>query len=228
MPDDSPIADRYVVAVDIGGPNPTSDYSSVRVMDRLMMMPDFGVGSRPNIVAEMHYHTDPDLLAYDAMRVAKFYNNALLVFESNTYEMRDKKRDTGVDAFEYILDIAASIYDNLYARHNKEEDMDEETERKWGFRTDGITKPKIINHMKICLRDQLWSEPSKVCCHEMFNYILENKKMTAPSRKHDDVLMATAILLWVAFKEMPVPEWIKIEEYTQKEEIKSRDNSVIF
>ena len=228
MPDDSPISDRYVVAVDIGGPNPTSDYSSVRVMDRLMLMPDFGLEGRPNVVAEMHYHTDPDILAYDAMRLAEFYGHALLVFESNTYEMRDKKRDTGVESFEYILDIVAGIYDNLYARRGNEEDMDgEKVKRKWGFRTDGITKPKIINHMKICLRDELWKEPSKVCCMEMFNYVIEDKKMTAPSKKHDDVLMATAILLWVAIKEMDTPQWIRRED-TQRQIIHSNNNSVLY
>lgn len=211
-PDDSPISDRYVVAVDIGGPNDTSDFSVIRVMDRLMMMPEFGLNAKPNIVAEMRYHTDHDLLAYDAMRVAKWYNNALLVIESNTLETRDQNRDTGGDGSEYILDIVADIYPNLYMRHNKEEDVADKTTGKYGFHTNVSTKPKIIDHMKTCLRDKLWIEPSHFVTDEMSIYIEDDKKLTAPVGKHDDCVLSTAILLWVAFKEMEVPKWIDTNE----------------
>lgn len=212
MPDDSPISDRYVVAVDIGGPNDTSDYSSVRVLDRLMMMPEFGLSSVPNVVAEMHYHTAHDLLAYDAMRLAAWYNNALLVIESNTLETRDQNRDTGGDGFEYILEIVHDLYPNLYMRQAKEEDVKQGIQYKFGFHTNTSTKPKIIDHMKECLRDNLWREPSRTCCAEMSVYIEDKKKLTAPPKKHDDVLMATAILLWVAYKEMEIPKWQNANE----------------
>lgn len=230
MPDPTPILNRYVVAVDIGGPNETSDYSSVRVMDRLMMMPEFGLGGKPTIVAEMHYHTDDDLLAYDAMRLAAWYNNALLVIESNTYETRDQNRDTGVDGFEYIMDAVASIYGrtHIYARHNKEEDVDDKVERKWGFHTNTSTKPKIINHMRTCLRDRLWDEPSKICCQEMSIYIEDKKKLTAPPKKHDDVLMATAILLWIAYKEMRPPKFVQETTASTGNTQRSSSNITVF
>ena len=206
MPDDSPISDRYIVAVDIGGPNPTSDYSSIRVMDRLMLMPEYD--GTPNVVAQMHYHTDHDLLAFDAMRLAAWYNNALLVIESNTVEMENKERDTGGDGSEYILDIVSSIYPNQYVRRGNEEDFDSErTLPKWGFRTDRKTKPKIIDFMRTALRDEFWIEPSVNCCDEMEMYIEDRNKFTAPPKKHDDELMATAIMLWVAYNEMPMPKW---------------------
>ncbi len=208
MPDDSPIKDRYIVSVDIGGPNDTSDYSSVRVMDRLMMMPEFGLNARPNVVAEMHYHTDHDLLAYDAMRLAAWYNNALLVIESNTLETKDQNRDTGGDGSEYILDIVADIYPNLYMRHNKEEEVGDKVQKRYGFHTNASTKPKIIDFMRTCLRDDLYFEPSKICCAEMAMYEEVDKKLTAPPGKHDDTLMAQCICNWVAFKEMEVPKWI--------------------
>ena len=212
-PDDSPISDRYVVAVDIGGENETSDYSVVRVMDRLMMMPEFGLEGKPNIVAEMRYHTAHDLLAYDAMRVAKWYGNALLVIESNTLETKDQERDTSGDGSEYILDIVSEIYPNLYMRHNKEEEVGDKVQKRYGFHTNASTKPKIIDHMKTCLRDKLWVEPSHFCTDEMSIYIEDNKKLTAPVGKHDDTVMSTAILLWVAFKEMDTPTWITTEDY---------------
>lgn len=218
MPDDSPVADRYVVAVDIGGPNPTSDFSSVRVLDRLLLMPDMGgLNGRPNIVAEMHYHTDHDLLAYDAVRLAAWYNNALLVIESNTVEMENRERNTGGGGSEYILDIVSDIYPNQYFRHGKEEDIVPGAPRKWGFETTRFTKPKIIDNMRACLRDRRWVEPSMLCCEEMSMYIQDGNKFTAPPKKHDDVLMATAILLWVGLNEMPVPHWVEVRKIPSRE-----------
>lgn len=223
MPDDSPVSNRYVVAVDIGGPNPTSDFSSVRVLDRLMTMPEFN--GKPNVVAEMHYHTDHDLLAYDAMRLSAWYNNALLVIESNTLETKDKERDTGGNGSEYILDIVSEIYPNLYMRHNKEEDVGDKVVGKWGFHTNVDTKPKIIDNMRACLRDDLWYEPSKICCGEMASYIDDHGKFTAPAKKHDDVLMATAIMLWISYKEMDPPRWIDPPKKVERPEISSNTTS---
>ena len=214
LPDPSPIRDRYLVAVDIGGPRDTSDWSSVRVFDRLMMMPEFGgLDGKPGVVAEMHYHTDHDLLAYDAMRLAAWYNNALLVIESNTVETEaGKEADTGGNDAEYILDIVGDIYPNLYMRRGKEENVGEEVKRVYGFQTNRFTKPKIINFMKTCLREDKWVEPSGLCLDEMSLYVQEKNKFTAPPRKHDDVLMATAIGLWVCWNEMDEPSWIRTSQ----------------
>ena len=211
-PDDSPISDRYVVAVDIGGPNETSDWSSVRVLDRLMMMPEFGLAGKPNVVAEMRYHVDHDRLAYDAVRLAEWYGHALLVIESNTLETHRKDHNADEEGFEYILDTIADIYDNLYMRQTKEEDVKEGVVGKWGFHTNSLTKPKIIDNLRVCLRDDLWDEPSVLCLDEMSLYVDEGGQYNAPPGKHDDVLMATAILLWVGLREMPVPAWVRPRE----------------
>lgn len=214
---ESRISDRYVVAVDIGGENDTSDWSSVRVLDRLMLMPDFGIGGRPNVVAEMHYHAAHDRLAYDALRLAEWYCHAKLVIESNTLETHRKDSNADEDGFEYILDIVSRIYDNLYMREKDEADVRGGKVFKWGFHTNAVTKPKIIDHMKICLRDGLWREPSVLCLDEMSLYVDDKGRYTAPAGKHDDVLMATAILLWVGMKEMPTPQWIRQRERKESE-----------
>lgn len=227
MPDDSPIENRYLVAVDIGGPNSTSDWSSVRVLDRYMMMPQFGLDGRPNIVAEMHYHTQHDLLAYDAMRLAAWYNNALLVIESNTVEMENRESETGGDGSEYILDIVGEIYPNLYQRRGKSEDVKESVQPRWGFKTDRFTKPKIIDFMKTCLREDKWYEPSEICCEEMSQYIQVQNKFTAPPKKHDDVLMATAILLWICYREMDLPEWIRRSGGDGRPKIRGRNSGLV-
>ena len=184
FPDDSPVSHRYVVSVDIGGANPTSDYHSVRVMDRLMMMPEFkGI---PGIVAEMHYHCRRDQLAYDAMRLAEWYNHALLVIESNTYEMSDHNRNTEGDGSQYILDQVAEIYTNLYARESPADQIIEGAPKRWGFQTNARTKPMIIDNLAWCIAERMWDEPSSLCLDELSMYVIENNKYTAPKGKHDD------------------------------------------
>lgn len=206
-PDDSPISNRYLVSVDIGGPNPTSDFHSVRVFDRMMMMPDFN--GKPNIVAEMHYHCKRDDLAYDCIRLAEWYNHALLVIESNTYEMSNKERDTGGDGSQYILDVVGELYTNLYARESSPEDIQEGKPVKWGFRTDHKTKPKIIDLMQWAISEQAWIEPCNDCLDEFSLYIEHDNKFDAPPHTHDDELMSTSIGMWVCYKEMPLPKWVE-------------------
>ena len=206
-PDDSPISNRYLVSVDIGGPNPTSDFHSVRVFDRMMMMSDFN--GKPNIVAEMHYHCKRDDLAYDCIRLAEWYNHALLVIESNTYEMSNKERDTGGDGSQYILDVVGELYTNLYARESSPEDIQEGKPVKWGFHTDHKTKPKIIDLMQWAISEQAWIEPCNDCLDEFSLYIEHDNKFDAPPHTHDDELMSTSIGMWVCYKEMPLPKWIE-------------------
>ena len=208
-PDDSPVRDRYIVILDPRrGASDGADPACITVIDRLLLMPDFGLGGRPAVVAEMNYQADPDLQAYDAMRVAKWYNDALLVVESNTMESMNKDRNNGIDSFEYILDIVSKHYPHLYMRHRKEEDTKKKLEPKWGFHTNHETKPKIINFMKECLRDDLWDEPSSICCSQMATYMEDHGKTDAESGHHDDAVMSRAIGLWICYKEMDLPTWI--------------------
>lgn len=213
-PDDSPVSNRYIVILDPRrGASEGADPASITVIDRLLMMPDFGLNGKPGVVAEMNYKADPDLQAYDAMRLAAWYGNALLVIESNTMESMDAERNNGIDSFEYILDIVSKLYKNLYMRSAPEEDADGKVVFKWGFQTNRLTKPKIINFMKECLRDNLWDEPSEFCCSQMASYMEDHGKTNAEHGKHDDVVMSRAIGLWICYKEMPPPEWINVSEH---------------
>ena len=209
-PDDSPVSNRYIVILDPRrGASDGADPACITVIDRLLMMQDFGLNGKPGVVAEMNYKADPDTQAYDAMRLAKWYNDALLVIESNTMESMNAERNNGIDPFEYILDIVSGIYTHLYMRHNGEENIKDKTGQKWGFHTNSSTKPKIINFMKECLRDDLWDEPSALCCAQMASYMEDHGKTDAEHGKHDDAVMSRAIGLWICYKEMPAPSWIR-------------------
>lgn len=210
-PDDSPVKDRYVVVLDPRrGASDGADPACITVFDRLLLMPDFGLSGKVSVVAEMNYKANPKLQAYDAMRLAKYYNNALLVIESNTMERMEEERNNGIDPFEYIIDIVGKLYsENMYMRSAPEEDVDGNIVYKWGFQTNASTKPKIINFMCECLQDDLWTEPSAMCCKQMASYLEEHGKTNAEHGKHDDVVMSRAIGLWICYKEMPIPVWVE-------------------
>jgi hypothetical protein len=125
------ISNRYLTVVDVGGRSSKADWSVIRVFDRFMMT----LGGKPELVAQMRYHTDHDFLAYDAIRIAEYYNHSLLVFESNTFETKDKERDTDGNMIEYILDTIATIYTNLYARKQSAEQIEKGEPKRWGFHT---------------------------------------------------------------------------------------------
>ena len=214
------IAHRYLVVVDVGGRSKKADWSVIRVFDRFPMI----FGGKPIVVAEQRYHTDHDLLAYDAARIAKWYNNALLVIESNTLETKDQERDTDGNMTEYILDLIADIYKNLYARKQSAEQIREGAPTKWGFHTNTATKPQIIGNLAACIRDHLWVERSEYCCAELALYQKNEKgQFGAPPGEgmHDDEVMATAIGLWICFCDMELPRIIKKNKPTGGKKISS-------
>lgn len=201
---------RYLVVVDVGGRTKKADWSVIRVFDRFAMQKE--LGGKPVLVAEQRYHTDHDLLAYDAARIAKWYDNALLVIESNTLETKDKERDIDGDMTEYILDTIAGLYDNLYARKASAEQIKNGVTKVWGFHTNVKTKPQIIGNLIGCIRDQLWIERSEYCCTELALYQKnERGQYSAPPGEgmHDDVVMCTAIGLWICYCDMELPVIIK-------------------
>lgn len=227
MPDHrSDILHRYLVAVDVGGRGKKADWSVIRVFDRAPMM----FGGKPILVAEQRYHTDHDLLAYDAARIAKWYNDALLVIESNTLETKDQERDVDGNMTEYILDTIADLYDNLYARKQSAEQIREGAPTRWGFHTNTNTKPTIIHHLVTCVRDQMWVEQDEYCCTELSLYQKNEKgQYGAPAGvgMHDDVLMCTAIALWVCFCDMEFPVEAKKESTFRRRKIDEHSTSYI-
>lgn len=218
------ISNRYLTVVDVGGRSAKADWSVIRVFDRFMMT----MGGKPELVAQMRYHTDHDLLAYDAMKIAKWYNDSLLVFESNTFETKDKERDTDGNMIEYILDTIAGIYTHLYARSQSAEDIEAGKPKKWGFHTNTSTKPALIANLQECIREQLYVERWEPCLDEMAMYQKNDKgQFAAPAGEgnHDDMLMSTAIGLWICFREMEQPKWIERNEEHVEKRISSNNTS---
>lgn len=200
--DDEKVTNRYLVVVDIGGRSRKADWSVIVVFDRIYMMD----GDKPTVVAQWYGHIDHDLLAWKAAQVAAFYDNALLVIESNTLETKDKERDVDGDQAAFILNQIKDVYTNLYERKRSPEEIADGAPVKYGFHTNVATKPLIISTLIKVVRENLYVERDARCLDEYLTYEKkQNGAFGAINGKHDDLLMTRAIGLHICFYEMPIP-----------------------
>lgn len=213
------IKHRYVVCVDIGGASITSDYSVITVLDRKGVI----LNGLPRVVARWRGHVRHDRLAWIAAAIAHYYDDALLVIESNTAD-RNRDSNTEGDHFGTIIEEIADYYYNLYERKRGSEDVSDERSRKWGFQTNVLTKSQVIDTMKACVEDGLWDEPDSECYKELRIYERKDDGTMGNiegKNNHDDVLMSTAIALWVSFNDMDMPSWKEVKRKKRDEEGKS-------
>lgn len=208
------VTDRYLTIVDVGGRSNKADFSVILVLDRLFM----AEGGKPVVVAQWYGHCDIDQLAWKAAQIAAFYNNSLLVIESNTLETHDKERQVDGDQSQFILNQIKDIYPNLYARKQSEEDIREGLPRKYGFHTNIATKPMIISTLVKVIRESMYIERDEKCLDEYLCY--EKKKNGAFGAiigKHDDLLMTRAIGLHICYFEMDIPKFVpRVERFVVK------------
>lgn len=202
--DKEKVLDRYLVVVDIGGRGKKSDWSVIVVIDRLFQME----GGKPVVVAQWYGHIDMDILAWKAAQIAAYYDNALLVIESNTLETHDKERQNGVegDQSQYILNLIKDVYPNLYARKQSDEEINEGAPTKYGYHTNVATKPKIVSTLVKVVREGNYVERDERCCDEYLTYERkQNGAWGAVQGEHDDLLMTRGIAFVICFTEMDIP-----------------------
>ena len=215
---DCKVKNRYLVVVDIGGMSNRADFSVIVVFDRYWMTE----GDGPVVVAQWYGHIDHDILAWKSAQIAKFYDNALLVIESNTLETRDREREVDGDQSQFVLNQIKECYPNLYERKADETAILDGIPHRYGFHTNVQTKPMIIANLVKCLRDHLYVERDKRCLDEYMVYERKpNGSFGASSKHHDDLLMTRAIGLHICFNEMPYPKIIQAQE--KQKSIKAQD-----
>lgn len=201
--DTDEVTDRYLVIVDVcKGHTKNADFADILVIDRLFMMD----GEPPVVAAEWHGHIDMDKLAWKATQVAAYYNNALLVIESNTLETNNTKGEA-----EYILTLIHEVYGKqLYARRQSAEDIRQGLPKKYGYHTNPLTKKVVIYNLKVVIREHLYIEREEACLDEYLTYVeTENNAFEAMEGYHDDRLMTRAIGMQVCYHEMDLPRIVK-------------------
>lgn len=212
MPDtDKVYKNRYVIPVDIGGRSVGADYSIIRVIDRLPILE----GGVPEAVLTWRGHLDQDLVVWKAAQIAKYYGNGLLVPETNSL---DKEESEG-DHFLTVLNEIVDYYPEIYVRTSPEK-IREGVPIQYGFHT-GHNKTALIDNYNKLLRERGYVEYDQRCVNEWDSYeIKPDGKYGAVDGQHDDILMCTAIGLYVS-DTMPMPVEIKRNQVKYKKQIVS-------
>ncbi|MCH5345916.1 MAG: hypothetical protein J1E63_02330 [Muribaculaceae bacterium] len=177
----------YIAAVDVGGRSASADYSVIAVIARQR------ADAPAEVVAQWRGHIDHDLLAWKAASIATFYNNALLVIESNTLETETAATTENDGA--YILNRLNHVYTNLYRRQAAGATAGGS---RVGFHTNRRTKQMIINHLISIVREADYIERDGMALNELATYERkQNGSLGARDGCHDDLLMTRAIALFV-------------------------------
>lgn len=178
---------RYVVAADIGGTRAASDWSVASVL----AFPEGGV---PEVAAQWRGHVPHDCLVRILADLARYYNLALLVVESNTLESRDALME---DSAEFIVNRLARCYGNLYRRESFDTVTGERSTRI-GFHTNRSTKAMLIINLQGLVRERAYIERDNDACNELATYEhCPGGAYGARRGFHDDILMSRAIGLFV-------------------------------
>lgn len=173
---------QYVVTVDVGGVSQKADWSVICVME---------VSDVPKVSAQWRGHIYHDLLADKAIAMARYYNDALLVIESNTLESADEETSSAS-----VLHEALEVYHNIFVRSAVNPDGEEY--RRVGFHTNRHTKSLVIDNLQKSVREGSYIETSHEACNELATYCrLSNGSFAARKGCHDDILMTRAIALHV-------------------------------
>ena len=188
--------DRYLAVVDIGGRSDSSDYSVIAVFDRYWMLD----GGPAEVVAQWRGHIDHDLLAWKSAQIAAYYQNALLVIESNTLETEHDDSEHSA----YILDTLSQYYNNLYARQSPPDSIGQKPPSRWGFHMNRATKALVIDAQKNALREGSYIEHDTQACYEHDVYERKpNGSYGAMEGHHDDILITRCIGNYICSRELP-------------------------
>ncbi|WP_165155496.1 terminase [Parabacteroides sp. ZJ-118] len=161
-PDDTMTANEYLVVVDVGGRGKGSDPSCITVINRWNLR--FS-GGKPEVVARWHGHMRYDFLAYKAVKIAIYYKNALLAFESNTFDKKKSEASEFVEEGDHIRGIlkkVEDIYPNLYKRTATDpEDIRNGIYKKIGFQTNKKTKQDMVDNFIVAFEDDMFIDPDE-------------------------------------------------------------------
>lgn len=207
---------RFIVSVDIGGTHYKSDYSVISVFDRMGLMEDSGAMER---AALWRGHIDHDLLAWKAVQIARFYDNALLVIESNTIDSRDKKVNemyTGTGYHFYtVLNEIQDVYSNLYMREGPADKVTGLPTMKIGWHMNKITKYQAYDRYTYICREKMFIEHDDYAADEAgYLEVKRDGQIGNIDGEHDDVQDTCAVAAYVAtnYSKMPLPRIVSLKD----------------
>ena len=186
MPDrETAIKRRYVVSVDIGGRSDGADWSVISVIDRYFLLE----GGVEECIGTWRGHLDQDLVIWKAVQIARYFNSALLVVESNSLDVKGDEGDHSLT----ILDEIKDFYPHLYCRTDPQK-IREGLPARYGFHTNAATKTDLVNQMNKRFREGGHIERDGRALDEADCYeIKPDGSYGAVDGEHDDIYMSRAI-----------------------------------
>ncbi len=135
-----------------------------------------------NQVAKQRLHIDPDLFALEQIKLAMYYNGALIADEVNNHGH---------------VTIAALKRENYYFQYKREifDKITQTKEQKFGFDTKEKSRQRVIGRTKEIVRDEIHLINDLETLYEMQTFIYdETGKETAESDCHDDCVPAGTLI----------------------------------
>lgn len=139
-----------------------------------------------------------DIVAYVAVWLAKFYNKAYLVIESNNHG----------------LAVISKVRDLHYPFLYKERDYNEtgiERQERIGFRSTNRSKPMLISFFAEMFRDGFIRMNDRVTLDEMSKFSQDSTGRLRASIGHDDTVMSAALAIW-GLRYAPITRKIPVKE----------------
>lgn len=166
--------DEYVLGADVGGEQKGSDPCAAYVVHKTSL----------EVVAAVHGFFEYDHYADYLCLLGRYFNNALLMVENNHNPAVAKV-------------CFKNEYPNLY-HYQDEASIKMRIDPKPGFNTNRKTRPEIIAYLDKVTRDRMLKCYDRHIAKEMEEFVWSDKHKgyRAPPGKHDDRLMALAILLY--------------------------------
>jgi hypothetical protein len=168
---------RYVMGVDVSSGGST-DYSAIQVVEIEGM----------RVVAEFQGKMDPDLVAIEAARVGRIYNEALIVPEV-----------TGGYGVTIVRELERLRYRRLFTRRVLDRITKKWTD-KYGWDTNTATRMHMLDTLERVIRERQLGLPSDRALAEMGAFVWDDaaKHPEARSGQNDDLVMALAMAVTVA------------------------------
>lgn len=212
------VSNRFVVSVDVGGRSYRSDNSVISVFDRFGMLLPGGPIERAAI---WYGHLDPDILAWLAVRIAVFYNNALLVIENNTIDSKLKKESENYvnegNHFYTVLDEISEVYNNLYMREGPPDQATGNPTFKIGWHMNKSTKYQAYDSYTAQIRDNEYIERDNGAADEaQWLQLKPSGQIEAMSGQRDDKQDTTAVGVYIGREQMPNVRIWNIADGTNK------------
>lgn len=177
---------RYVIGVDVAGGGAKGDYAAVQVVD----VEEFGQ------VAELQVRMDPDLVAIEAYRLGRIYNDAVIAPEI-----------TGGWGHAVISALQRLHYRRLYT-HRTFDRLAKRWTDKLGWDTTTKSRAVMLGTLEEVLREKEFVLRSERCLMELGTFVWpeKNDALAGPYRGvpsaqpgcHDDLVMSLAIAVYLA------------------------------